>query len=356
MSRGLHPGAWWIWALCLAIVASRTTNPVLLLLIVAVAARVAVSCRTPGPWSRALGMFLMLGLVVLGIRVVFHILLGGVGGPTTLFTLPEVPLPAWAASVRLGGKVSAEGLTQVLYLGMQLATMLCCVGAANALADPRRLLRSVPTALYEVSVAVTVGLTLAPQLAISAMSVRRARALRGAPVRGRHALRTLLVPVLEEAFERSMHLAATMDARGYGRAGAVTAGERRITGGLMLTGLLGLCVGAYGLLDSSAPTALGFPTLLVGVGLSAVGLRLASRRLHRSRYRPARWDARAVSVALSGAAAVVVIVLVQAFGAADAELLVPVTTPLAFPAVPLVPAVAVLGALAPLVLVRGAAR
>ena len=59
---------------------------------------------------------------------------------------------------------------------------------------------------------------------------------------------------------------------------------------------------------------------------------------------------------VSGAAAVVVIVLVQAFGAADAELLVPVTTPLAFPAVPLVPAVAVLGALAPLVLVRGAAR
>ena len=31
--RGLHPGAWWLWAACMAGAASRTTNPVLLLLI-----------------------------------------------------------------------------------------------------------------------------------------------------------------------------------------------------------------------------------------------------------------------------------------------------------------------------------
>lgn len=356
MSRGLHPGAWWVWALCLAVVAERTTNPVLLLLVVAVAARVATACRTPGPWGRALGMFLALGLTVLGIRLVFHVLLGGVGGSTVLFSLPEVPLPEWVASVRLGGPVSAEGLVQALYQGLQLATMLCCVGAANALADPRRLLRSLPAGLYEVSVAVTVGLTLAPQLAASAGSVRRARELRGARVRGRQALRTLLVPVLEEAFDRSLLLAATMDSRGYGRSGDLPVRERRITGALVLAGLMGLCVGAYGLLDTTAPRALGVPALLVGVALSALGLRQSARRVHRTHYRTVSWDARAVGVALSGAAAVVVVLAVQALGTADASALLPQTAPLAIPVLPLLPALAVLGALAPLALVRGGGR
>ena len=38
--RGLHPAAWWLWAGCLAVAAFRTTNPLLLVLIGAVAAYV----------------------------------------------------------------------------------------------------------------------------------------------------------------------------------------------------------------------------------------------------------------------------------------------------------------------------
>ena len=44
-------------------------------------------------------------------------------------------------------------------------------------------------------------------------------------------------------------LAAAMDSRGYGRTGRSTAASRRATAGLMVAGMLGLCVGAYGLLD-----------------------------------------------------------------------------------------------------------
>lgn len=350
--RDLHPGAWWVWALCLAVVAGRTTNPLLLLLVVGVAARVAVSCRTPGPWGGALTTFLVMGLAVLGIRLVFHVLLGGASGPTVLFTLPEVPLPDWAASIRLGGAVSAEGVVQALSFGLQLATMLCCVGAANAVADPRRLLRSLPSALYEVSVAVVVALTLAPQLAVSARAVRRARALRGEPVRGRAALRTLLVPVLEDAFERSLLLAAAMDARGYGRSGPVPAGRRRTTSALLLAGLVGLAVGSYGLLDTTAPPALGLPLLLVGVLLSVAGLRVSARRVTRSRYRRARWDRASLAVALSGAVGAVVVLAVQLGGTADAGALVPATVPLQAPVLPVVPALAVLVGLAPLAVAR----
>ena len=34
LPRALHPGAWWLWAVGLAAAASRTTNPLLLALVV----------------------------------------------------------------------------------------------------------------------------------------------------------------------------------------------------------------------------------------------------------------------------------------------------------------------------------
>ncbi len=57
--------------------------------------------------------------------------------------------------------------------------MLCCIGAANALANPKRALRVLPGALYELGMAVTVAVSLAPQLVESVQRVRRARQLRG---------------------------------------------------------------------------------------------------------------------------------------------------------------------------------
>ena len=89
-----------------------------------------------------------------------------------LFTLPEVPLPDAAAGIRIGGPVTLEALLAALYDGLRLATLLLCVGAANALANPKRLLRAMPAALYEVGVAVMVALSLAPQLIESGQRVR----------------------------------------------------------------------------------------------------------------------------------------------------------------------------------------
>ncbi|GAA2979512.1 CbiQ family ECF transporter T component [Actinokineospora diospyrosa] len=347
--RPPHSGAWWLWALGLAVAASRTTNPVLLAVILAVAGFVAVHCRSNAPWSSAYGMFLKFGLLVIAIRLVFSIVVGGITGPTVLFTLPEVLLPDWAKGIRLGGDVTAEGLVHALYQGLQLATLLCCIGAANALADPRRLLKSVPAALYEVSAAVVVALTVAPQLAVSARAVRRARALRGDAARGRNAIRTLLVPVLEDALDRSLHLAAAMDSRGYGRTAGLPKRTRVTTAVLVLGGLIGLCVGAYGLLDAEAPAFVGVPVLIVGVVLAVAGLVLGSRRLARTRYRPDRWTVPSVLIAASGAAAGAAAVLAEAFG----ELaLIPSTVPLTAPEVPVVPVIGVLVALLPVLLAR----
>ena len=119
--------------------------------------------------------------------------------------------------MRLGGDVTLEGLLGAVYAGLQLATMLACVGAANALANPRRLLRAVPGALYEVGVAVVVALSFSPQLVEGVGRVRAARRLRGRPHTGLRGLRGVAMPVLEGALERSVDLAAAMDSRGFGR-------------------------------------------------------------------------------------------------------------------------------------------
>ncbi|MFH8412121.1 CbiQ family ECF transporter T component [Streptomyces collinus] len=340
----LHPGAWWLWSLSLGTAATRTTNPLLLALLVSVSAYVVATRRPDTPWSRSYGAFVKLALAVILIRLVFAIVLGSpVPGTHTLLTLPELPLPTWAQGIRLGGEVTAEALTFALYDGMRLATLLICVGAANALANPSRLLKSLPGALYEMGVAVVVALTFAPSLIADVQRLRAARRLRGRPDSGIRGLLHVGLPVLEGALERSVALAAAMDARGYGRTAQVPPGVRRTTAALTLGGLLGVCAGTYGLLTAEG-AAYGLPVLLVGLAAALAGLKLGGRRSLRTRYRPDRWDLRAWLVVASGVATAALLALAAA---RDPAALHPGVVPLVAPALPLWPAAAVLLGLLP---------
>ncbi|MFI1455865.1 CbiQ family ECF transporter T component [Streptomyces roseus] len=343
--NALHAGAWWLWALGLATAASRTTNPLLLGLITGVAGYVVAARRTAAPWARSYGAFLKLGLFVIGLRLLFSVLLGSpIPGAHPLFTLPEVPLPDWAAQgIRIGGRVTAEQLAFAFYDGAKLATLLVCVGAANALANPARLLKSLPAALYEVGVAVVVAMTFAPNMVADVARLRTARRLRGRPTGGVKAVLQIGLPVLEGALERSVAVAASMDARGYGRTAEVPPAVRHTTNVLTLGGLLGMCAGTYGLLAAEG-AAYGLPVLAVGLGLALAGLRLGGRRSIRTRYRPDRWGWRAWLVAGSGAA--VAAALIRA-GTVDPAALQPGVVPLVAPTLPLWPAAAILIGLVP---------
>jgi energy-coupling factor transport system permease protein len=327
----LHPAAWWIWAVGLAVAASRTTNPFLLGLVLAVTATVVASCRTDAPWARSFRGYVLLGAFVVVVRVVAYVLVGSRIGATVLVELPELGLGDWAAGVRLGGPVTAEGLLTAAADGLRLATILICFGAASSLADPRRMLRLVPTSLHEIGTAVVVTLTIAPQLVQSVGRVRRARRLRAGRDTGRRAVRGVAVPVLADALDRSLWLAASMDVRGHGRTGEVPASRRRLTAGLVLTGLLGACIGAYGLLDGTTPTALGLPTMLAGAGLATAGLLVARGRVRPTVLRPDRWTLRATVVAGGGLAAAVGTFL-SARSSPDS--VVPALDTLAWPALP----------------------
>lgn len=301
-ARDLHPVAWWVWAIGLAAAASFSTNPMLLVGLVAVAALVVALRAGTQPWARSFRLYLLLGLAIVVLRVVFRIVFGGVEGGRVVLDLPEIPLPDWVAGVRLLGPVTAESLLAGLYDGLRLAAIVVCVGAANALANPKRLLASVPAGLYEIGTALVVSITIFPQLADSARRVRAAQALRGGPSGRVGRLRRFLVPVLEDALERSIRLAAAMDTRGYGRQPGQGAGQRWLTGSLMLVALMGICVGTYAFLDTTAPRALAWPMLGVGVLAAVAGLTSAGRRVQRTRYRPDRWRPAELAVVACGLA------------------------------------------------------
>ncbi|GAB2460931.1 energy-coupling factor transporter transmembrane component T family protein [Jatrophihabitans fulvus] len=339
--RALHPVAWWVWAIGLAVAANRTTNPLLLALLLAVLGFVIANRRGDSPWARAFKFYLLMALTVIAIRVVFRSVFatGVTPADHVLFSLPRLTTPDWYAGVTIGGPVSLEATMSAAFDGLRLGTLLCCVGAANVLANPKRALRVLPGALYELGVAVVVALSVAPQLVESAQRVNRARRLRGGSGKGLRVLRAVVIPVLEDAFERSLRLAAGMDSRGYGRTGRATKGSRRLTAGLMLLGMSGLCVGVYGLLDGSTPWVLGVPMLAVGAGSCLTGFVVGSRRIVRTSYRPDPVELPEFVVAGSGVLCAAVMFVTVGY---DPGQLNPSLYPIRWPQLPLLPALAIL--------------
>ncbi|MEI7778906.1 MAG: energy-coupling factor transporter transmembrane component T [Actinomycetes bacterium] len=339
--RWLHPGAWWLWALGLAAAASRTTNPFLLLLIIGTSGYVVAARRPATAWGASFGAFLRVGAFVIALRLGFAVLIGLPIGTHLLFTLPEVGLPSWAQGIRLGGPVTAEQVLLAAADGLRLATMFACLGAANSLASPSRLLKALPTALYEAGVAVVVALTFAPQLVTDVSRIRTARRLRGRSTSGVRGFAGAAIPVLTGALDRSILLAAAMDSRGFGRTAEVSVRSRRVTSGLILLGLVGIGVGVGAGLDAGTPPGLALPLALVGTATAGLGLRLGARRGLRSRYRPDPWTTPEWLTVASGFVGPIVLL----FTATDVLNLS--VTPLTLPALALSPVVGLLIAIAP---------
>ena len=58
LPRDLHPVAWWLWAVGLAVAASFTTNPWLLLLLIGVACLAVAARRSAQPWADSFRLYL----------------------------------------------------------------------------------------------------------------------------------------------------------------------------------------------------------------------------------------------------------------------------------------------------------
>lgn len=349
--RSVHPGAWWVWATALAFSVATTTNPLLLLLVVTIVVVTVLARRPHAPWARSLRMYAALAVFVVTVRVVLHVLVGLKTSDMVVLPLPRVDLPAWAQGIGLLGPVGLGGLVGAALEGARLATMLLCFGAANALANPKRLLAATPAAVKDIAAATVIALAVAPQLVESVQRVRRARVLRGDAHRSRRA-KQVAMPVLHDTLDRSISLAAAMEARGYGARPATSSSGRRAAGVLTLIGAFAVCLGLYGVMQgdgaggvvADTPPWMRAPVLVAGLFMCVAGVALAGRSMRRTRYRRDPWGL--LEWAVIGCA-LVTLVAVRLVLAAHPLARTTLTQPLEMPQMPVLMPLAVVPALAP---------
>lgn len=289
--RQLHPAAWWLWALCLAAAAMRTTNVLTLLAIGAAVAFVVSARRGNAPWAEAYRLMVAFAALSIVLTMLLQVLLGVRVPGHEVFALPRIDLPGWTGGLTVGGPVTGEALLNSFDAGLRLAVLITCFGAANAVAHPARLVRLLPSALYEVGVAVVVAMTFVPQVAEALVRVNAAQRLRGRSGGALTRLRGVAVPVLTESLDRAVSLAASMDSRGYGRRAHRSRRARQAGGAAVLTGLCGVLAGTYQVIDPGADHGLGIGLLVGSTVLAVAGGLLGGRRVARTRYRPDPWRA-----------------------------------------------------------------
>lgn len=213
MRKPLHPLTLWIASLLLVIGVTVLDSALIALSTVGAVALLVFIRRDGSPWNRSFNLSLRIGATILLIRTVIGILIGVPIPGQVLFTIPRVALPAWMPGIRIGGAVTLERLSSSLHEGILIAALIALFGAATSLTSPHKLLRVTPSFIYEIGITLVIATSLFPQLATSARRIRNAQHLRGIE---NVKVRSIALPLLEESLARSLQLAASMDARGYG--------------------------------------------------------------------------------------------------------------------------------------------
>jgi len=234
-------------AIGLAVMAGQATSLALVLGCISISLTCALFFKTDAAWAQSIRFYLSLSTFVVVVRVTFRVIFnGGVAqGDAVAFTIPALKFGVGLGSqLQLFGDVGVSTLQAAALDGLRLAAIILSIAMATTLSNPRQLLKSTPAALYEVAAAVSVAINLAPQLIESLQRVRRARSLRGRN-KGVSALASIVIPALEDTMDRSLQLAASMDARGFGRRGSLTGRQAGFTRALSLISAAGLGVGTY---------------------------------------------------------------------------------------------------------------
>lgn len=281
LAARIHPGTWWLLGGVLALIAGSATNLIAPIAIGITAIVLILSFREDATWTRSLGFYLSLAGIVILIRVLFRIVFS-YSDPSSqvAISLPRFQLNFGFGTVEFLGDVSWLSLSGALIDGSRLAAIILAVAIATTLANPRKLLKSAPGALYEIATSISVAINLAPQLIESFNRVRRARQLRGKSKRTSQ-LAGIVIPVLEDTLDRSLLLAASMDARGFGRRGMQSPGELVLARTLGLAGLLLNLIGVFILL-SGFGGALAISLIAAGLVIGMLNIRITSKRKMRT--------------------------------------------------------------------------
>ena len=113
--------------------------------------------------------------------------------------------------------VTTGTFVAALVEGLRLGTLLVVFGTFNSVSDPSSILKLAPRRFHEAGLAASLALSIAPRTIATVGRVREAQRLRGIRVKGLRTLPALAVPVLETGMDEALTLAESMDARGHGR-------------------------------------------------------------------------------------------------------------------------------------------
>lgn len=337
----LHSVAWLVWALAAAASLELAPSPLYVALIVAVAVLVVSAHRRDTAVARiSFSVLLVFGLLFAVVRVVLTALTTH-AGTDVVFTLPHLDLPRLLGGFQVGGTVELPVVLQAASEAFVVVGLMAVFGAFNAVVSHHELVQSAPRAFYEAGLVVTVAVTFVPATVATVQRVGEADLARtGGRVVRRGRLLRRTVPVLESGLERSLALAESMDARGFGHARPTTAD--RLSGALLLVALLGLAGAFVALVGRAGAVAVG----LAAAGVASLGAAVAvtSRHSQRVRYRPRRMraaDWAVIAVSLSAPAGLALLSI------AGDQTLVWVASPLRLPAVNVMPVLALVALVAP---------
>ncbi len=216
-SSRFHAVTWLLWALAGAATVQLAPSPVYVALVIGLAALVVEVHRLDTAMARAFPLLLALGVAFALLRVVLTALTThGVGH--VLFTTPEGTLPQILGGFTVGGTVEAPVVLQAASEGLAVVGVLAVFGAFNAVVSHHELVQATPRAFHEPGLVATVGLAFVPSTMIAIQQTREADLARTGGHRvGRRRMVRQLLPVLESGMERAVHLAESMDSRGFAR-------------------------------------------------------------------------------------------------------------------------------------------
>lgn len=214
--RAFHPLFWWVWAVLLSTLVLVENSASISIAAAVSCSLIVVWFRKPTYWHATFYWALRFAAIAFAIRILIGIVIGVPMPGRVLFTLPQITLPDFLVGVRLGGAVTSQRLESAFSEATLLIALILIFAAANALSNPHALLRILPKRFYGVGLAGVIATSVAPQSVKSISRVRAAKRLRGQEVNTLASWRGVAMPVLEDALERSIDLAAALESRGYG--------------------------------------------------------------------------------------------------------------------------------------------
>lgn len=274
----LNALTWWLISLALLLSASITSNSVIQLSIIGFS--LLTSGRSRG--LKAIKLYLWLMLVVFSTRLLFAFVFNFDAESTDIaYEFPAIlvnlgPLGKFT----LLGNLSNAALYSALSQGLKLVAIIASIALANSMANPRKLLKLTPAAFYDFAAALSVAFNLIPQLAQSIERVTKAQRIRN---QNRRNFGTIVVPVLEDALDSSMNLAASMDSRGFGRKPQMSKSITFILRSLNVCALLAIAAASYLLLGTSGQPAAAWLLIVIAVLATASNMIIAARLSTRTR-------------------------------------------------------------------------